>query len=106
MMNECRCSGYLRKMEEAFCRLDDVTILHLDKNLRANIFEFILRHPGIMIFVDDDSVYICPTRKSLDKFRELLTRREKRISQHYQKIRLEYESTVSLLESVNRYYGL
>lgn len=85
-------------------RLEDVTILRHDKHLRSTIFEFMLRYPDVMLFVDDENIYLCPTRKSLENFRYMLLKREKRISHHYEKIRSEYETTVSLLESVNKYY--
>ena len=98
--------GFLRMMEESLARMDDVTILHHDKHMRANIFEFMIRYPDILLFVDDECIYICPSRKSLDNFRNMLKRREKRINAHYHRIKSEYESTVSLLESVNKYYVL
>ena len=95
--------GYLRRMEECFADLDDVLILHLDKAMKATLCEFMIRYPEVYVFCDSDSVYLCPTKNSLLKLKNLMIRRQDRVLIRYEKSRRDYDSVVSILESISRY---
>ena len=95
--------SYLRKLESCFLDLDNVTVLFNARFYRTSLFEFQLRYPEIRVFIDNDTLYLIPCRKALEKFKVMLYKRRARVEKRYEEITNEYNSIVSLCEAVKMY---
>lgn len=92
-----------RKMENCFINPENVTILFNATQFRATLFEFQMRYPEIRVYIDEDTLYLIPTRKALEKFKKMLCKRKERVEKRYEEITREYNSVKSLWDAVNSY---